>query len=184
MFHFQTTMDWIKVIIFLDKFMQIPQTDHHYFQIFASLACDLLWNHRNKAYHEGTSFNALTSSRTINKVALDHYKALKALTFKPTVEKWTPPAPSYFEINFDTAIQDNFSAQAAVCRNHQGKILKTKSLINLPCTPNVGEALAAQLAISLAISLNLTQVIFEGDSQIVIFALQNPSWLRIGEFPL
>jgi len=124
------------------------------------VACDLLWNHWNKAYHEGTSFDVLTLSRTINRVDLDHYKAWKALTSKPTVEKWTPSAPSYFKINFDIAIWDNFFAQAAVCWNHQGKILKTEYLINLPCTPNVGEALAAQLAISLAISLNLIQVIF------------------------
>jgi hypothetical protein len=136
-------VDWIKAILFLDKFLQIPQTDHHYFQIFASVTCDLLWTHQNKAYHEGISFDALTLSRTINKVALDHYKAWKAFTFEPKIEKWNPPVPSYFKINFDTAIRDNFSAQAVVCRNHQGKILKTEYLINLPCTPNVGEALAA-----------------------------------------
>jgi hypothetical protein len=39
----------------------------------------------------------------------------------------------------------------------------------------MGEALATQLAVSLAISLDLSQVIIEGDSQIVIFALQDPS---------
>jgi hypothetical protein len=67
--------------------MQIPKTDLHYFQIFASVGCDLLWTHRNKAYHEGTSFDALTLSYTINKVALDHYTAWKAFTSKPPIEK-------------------------------------------------------------------------------------------------
>jgi hypothetical protein len=85
------------------------------------------------------------------------------------------PDPSYFKINFDTAIRANFSAQAVVCRNSQGKILQTESIINLPCTPNEGEALTAQLAISLAISLKLIRVIFECDLQIVILTLQNPS---------
>jgi len=139
------------------------------------VACGLLWTHRNKAFHEGSSFDALTLSCTVNKVALDHYRAWKVLNSAPSIEKWIPPDPSYFKINFDTAIRANFSAQAVVCRNSQGKILQTESIISLPCTPNEGEALAAQLAISLAISLKLTLVIFEGDSQIVILALQNPS---------
>jgi len=39
----------------------------------------------------------------------------------------------------------------------------------------MGEALTAQLAISLAVSLNLSQVIIEGDSQTIIYALQDPS---------
>jgi hypothetical protein len=49
-FQFSTMVDWIKVILFPDKYLQIPQTDLHYFQIFASVAYDLLWTHRNKAF--------------------------------------------------------------------------------------------------------------------------------------
>jgi hypothetical protein len=52
------------------------------------------------------------------------------------------------------------------------------TVINLPCQPNMGEALATQLATSLAILMNLLQVIIKGDSQIVILALQNPSITR------
>jgi hypothetical protein len=136
-------VDWIKVILFPNKFLLIPQTDLHYFQIFASVACDLLWTHRNKAYHEGTSFDALLLSCTINKVALDHYRAWKALTSAPSIEKWIPSAPSYFKINFDTVIRDDFSAQAVVCRSDQGRILQTEYIISPPCTSNEGEALAA-----------------------------------------
>jgi len=89
-FHFHTMVDWIKVILFPDKYLQIPQTDLHYFQIFASVASDLLWTHRNKAFHEGSSFDALTLSCTVNKVALDHYRAWKVLNSAPSLEKWIP----------------------------------------------------------------------------------------------
>jgi hypothetical protein len=40
--------------------------------------------------------------------------------------------------------------------------------ISSPCSPNVGEALAAQLAISLACFLKLDRFILEGDSAVVI----------------
>jgi ribonuclease HI len=83
-------------------------------------------------------------------------------------------------VNFDTAIRDNFSAQAAVCRNSKGNIIKAISQINPPCDPNYGEALAAQLAASLAASMKLKNFIIEGDSQVVITALQNPLSLKIG----
>jgi hypothetical protein len=75
------------------------------------------------------------------------------------MEKWIPPMPNWVKINFDTAIRDSFSAQAAVCRNYDGKILHLSSLISSPCSVNEGEALAAQLVISLACSFNFDRFI-------------------------
>jgi hypothetical protein len=76
-------------------------------------------------------------------VVLEHSKAWLSLGPEPVVEKWSPPPQPSFKINFDTAIRDNFSAQAAVCQDHQGKIIKMDTTINPPCQPNMGEALAA-----------------------------------------
>jgi ribonuclease HI len=47
--------------------------------------------------------------------------------------------------------------------------------IQSACSPNKGEALAALLAVSLASSLHLDRFVIEGDSQIVILALQQPN---------
>jgi hypothetical protein len=52
---------------------------------------------------------------------------------------------------------------------------KAISQTNPPCDPNFGEALVAQLAASLAASLNLQKFSLEGDSLVVIAALNNPS---------
>jgi len=79
-----------------------------------------------------------------------------------------------YKFNFDTAIQDTFSAQAVVCRNHQGHIIHMISQIGPPCLPNYGEALAVRLVASLACSLNFNNFIIEGDSQVVISSLQHP----------
>lgn len=49
------------------------------------------------------------------------------------------------------------------------------SKISRPCHPNYGEALATCLAGTMISSLNLNRFIIEGDSQIVILALQNSS---------
>jgi hypothetical protein len=43
-----------------------------------------------------------------------------------------------------------------------------------PCSPNVGEALAAQLTCSLTTTYSINHFILEGDSEVVIHALQNP----------
>jgi hypothetical protein len=166
-------LDWITVIISPGVTLKIPK-DHHRFQIFALVACDFLWPSRNKAYHENLSFDALLLSRKIIKVSLEHMAAWKNLSI-PIEEKWMPPPPQWFKINFDTAIQDYFSTQAAVCQDHLGHIIKMDTKISSQCLPNMGEALAANLAVSLAISLNMQRFILEGDSQIIILALQHPN---------
>jgi hypothetical protein len=60
--------------------------------------------------------------------------------------------------------------QAAMCKDSKGQIVKALSQINPPCDPNFVVSLAAFLATS----LNLSKFSLEGDSSVVIDALNNP----------
>jgi hypothetical protein len=212
-FDFNTMADWIQQIISPGISLKIPSIDHHKFQIFAAVTCDLLWFYRNKSYHEGITIDIRLISKHINTVTMEYYIAwhpshpvVIETWIPPTspwvtinfdrhpshpvvIETWIPPTSPWVTINFDTAIRDSFSAQAAVCRNSEGRILHMASQISSPCNPNYGEALAAKLAISLATSLHLDHFILEGDSQVVISTLRHPNvsqdwrmFLRIGGF--
>jgi hypothetical protein len=48
------------------------------------------------------------------------------------------------------------------------------SQISPPCLPNVGEALAALLGVSLASQLHIDRFILESDFEVVVSALQHP----------
>jgi hypothetical protein len=128
----------------------------------------------NKALHEGIIPNISSLASSIKKTALAHFVVWSSKTSK-IIEVWSPPAKGSFKINFDTAIQDNFSAQPAVCRDSNGKIIKAISQINPSCDPNFREALAALLAASLVVSLQFKNFTIKGDSLTVITALQHPS---------
>jgi hypothetical protein len=166
--------DWIKIILSPGANLHIPSSEHHRFQVFATVTCDMLWFHRNKAFHDGTSFDACTVAKLITKKYYQHCDAWSH-KLAPIPEKWIRPPLNWFKINFDTAIRDSFSSQAAICRNHSGQLIKIASQIQSKCSPNKGEALAAQLAVSLAASLHLNRFILEGDSQVVILTLQCPT---------
>jgi hypothetical protein len=166
-------LDWIKLIISPGSSLGIPLVDCHKFHIFASVACDILWFYRNKAFHDGVTFEARKVSTHINKIAFEHFQAWNSVSDAP-MDKCIPPAPNWIKINFDTAIQDDFSAQAIVCHTSDGTIIHMASLISPSCSPNMGEAFATQLAISVARSLSLDRFILEGDSLVVIQALNTP----------
>jgi len=122
----------------------IPQVEAHLFQTFAVVTYDYLWFIKNKAHHEGLIPNDLVISYTINKNVLEHHFTWK-IKLCISCELWqSPPAP-FFKINYDTSIRDTFSAQAAVCRDSKGCIIKCFSLISSPYTLIFGEALAARL---------------------------------------
>lgn len=65
------------------------------------------------AAHDGITPDVLGVAGSIKKTALKHLAAWKACTL-PVKEKWFPPIVGSFKINFNTAIRDTFSAQAAV----------------------------------------------------------------------
>ncbi|XP_059434035.1 uncharacterized protein LOC132167148 [Corylus avellana] len=173
--NFSNMRDWINLILYPGAMLGIPIEDHHRFQIFASVACDILWSSRNKAYHDGTTFDDLQVSRNVNKLTLEHFEAWHKSSIS-LVEKWIPPPPGWFKINYDTAIQDSFSVQAAVCCNNSGNIIRMTSQISSKCLPNIGEAMAVLLAVPLASSSNIKKFILEGDSLVVILALLNPNF--------
>ncbi|XP_059428630.1 uncharacterized protein LOC132162415 [Corylus avellana] len=147
--NFSNMVDWINVILSPGISLAIPLVEHHKFQIFAYVACDLLWFYRNKAYHDGKIVDARSISAYINKITLEHFHAWNIRSSLPE-ETWTLPSVTWFKINFDTTIRDYFSVQAAVCQDSNGSVIRIISQISPACLPNYGEALATQLANSLS----------------------------------
>jgi hypothetical protein len=168
-------LNWIKGIINPHSTFGIPLTDCHLFQIYASVFCELLWFVRNKVVHEGSILDISSLASSIRRTSLDH--AVVWLSSSPLVKEfWSPPSAGSYKINFDTAIHELFSVQAAVCRDSKGKIVKAISQTNPPGDPNFGEPLVARLAASLAAYLKLKKKFsLVGDSMVVIVALNNPS---------
>jgi hypothetical protein len=140
------------------------------FQIFSTILCDLLWFNRNKVFHGGSIPNITKLAESIKKNASAHFAAWKS-PHELESASWVPPSKCAFKVNFDTAIREHFSAQVVVCWDHSGRILKASSQISPSCDLNYGEALVAQLTLSLAATLQLKNFTLESDSQIVIFAL-------------
>jgi hypothetical protein len=159
-------LKWISSIISPGSSIGIRLVDQHKFQIFAVVAYDILWFYRNKAFHDGASFDALSVLMHINKISLEHFQAWHSSS-QILEEKWTPPI-HWVKINFDMAIWDSFSTQATVCRDEKELIIYATSHIRNSCSLNEGEAMVAQLAISLANSLHMDRFIIEGDSKVVV----------------
>jgi hypothetical protein len=113
----------------------------------------------------------------VNKIALEHFQAWHSSS-QVQLKAWATPPPNWIKINFDTAIRDLFSAQVVICHDSQGQVLHMSSQISPSCSPNVGEARAAQLACSIADSLSYNHFILEGDFEVVIHALNNPNSIR------
>jgi hypothetical protein len=141
------------------------------------MLCDMLWFSRNKAIHDGIIPDTLKLGSSIKKATLAHAATWLSVP-TPKVQVWIPPQKGSFKINFDIAIRDHFSSQAAVCRDHTGSILKAVSQIFPPCSLNYGEAQGALLAASLASYMKLDHFVFEGDSLTVISALHSPTLIQ------
>ena len=86
MFKFSSMLDWIKLILSPGSFLGIPLVDCHKFQMFASVACDILWFYKNKAFHDGVTFEPRNVSAHISRIAFEHFQAWISVSDAP-VEK-------------------------------------------------------------------------------------------------
>ena len=87
--NFSSMSNLIQLIISPSSSLGIPLVDRHKFQIFASVACVILWFYRNKTFHYGITFDARNVSAHINKISPEHFQAWHSISFVP-VEKWIP----------------------------------------------------------------------------------------------
>jgi hypothetical protein len=125
--------------------------------------------------HEGLIPDINVLVKSVRRTTLDRAIAWKYSSLM-TKEFWSPPPAGSFKINFNTAIRKQFLVQAAVCRDSKGHIIKAISRINPPCDATYGEALAAQLAASLVVSLILKNFSLDGDSSVIIAAMLTPAF--------
>ena len=94
-----------------------------------------------------------------------------AESISPPTVHWSPPPQALYKANFDGAIfRDIYSASiGVVIRDCLGEIINSlMERLVLPPTVEDVEALACRRAISFALEIGLQEVMFKGDSDIVI----------------
>lgn len=91
--------DWIRVILYPEAFLHIPCSELHRFQVFATVTCDLLWFHCNKAFHYGLSFDARILAKLIINTYHQHYDAWSN-KLDPAPEKWFCPSTKLVQDQF------------------------------------------------------------------------------------
>ena len=152
--------------------------DEHHHLIFAVQAW-LVWFRRNKGRVENQwdDIDSLgTRASIIIQDHLMHHSKSESTTLPSPITHWKPPDRGTWKINFDGAMHKDTGAAGVgvVVRNHQGHAVAAYTKrFHLPPTPAIIEALAARAAVHLALELKLDQVSFEGDSDIIIKALQS-----------
>lgn len=92
--------------------------------------------------------------------------------------QWQPPEHLQYKINFNGALfkAENYAGIGAIIRNSEGQVMMSLSQrIPLPTTAIEVEALAARRAMELALEIGLNKGVLEGDSQVLINALNTNS---------
>ncbi|XP_065617279.1 uncharacterized protein LOC136062310, partial [Quercus suber] len=89
--------------------------------------------------------------------------------------KWEPPsAARKWKTNFDGAMfsESDQAGIGVVIRNHEGQVMAALSeKIKKPASAEILEALAARRAVNFTMELGFNQSMFEGDSEVIIKAL-------------
>ena len=86
---------------------------------------------------------------------------------------WSPPFPPNVKLNFDVAIGDEGTSLAVVCRDHKAKVLFVWTDLIDSTDHLLAEASAAHLAVRKIHEAGFSSVILEGDSLLVIQAIQS-----------
>ena len=93
--------------------------------------------------------------------------------------RWLPPDRPLYKLNFDGALfaAEQCAGLGVILRNSEGQaMVSLTERATLPFTAIEVEAMAARRALLLALETGFDRVILEGDSQVLITALQNNSY--------
>jgi ribonuclease HI len=142
-----------------------------------------LWRRRNSVLHGGSfsppnvlvceakeTFEQFSEANDIQRSLTENQTY-----FGATVEKWRRPPPGSYKINWDVGIDEkkNRLGVGIIIRDAEGKVTAARSLtVQSKPTPVVGEAIGAFYAADFGRDIGVQNVILEGDSLIVVKALQ------------
>jgi ribonuclease HI len=103
-----------------------------------------------------------------------------------TKAKWEAPVLDFFKANWDVAISqaENIMGIGVIIRDGQGNVIAALSQqVKSKHDPVIAEAIAARRAVEFCIEVEVQEVIFEGDSMLVVKAIQDsqPNWLPYGQ---
>ena len=139
-----------------------------------------IWTRRNQIRVQQNAFpiaHVVPNARQMLSVFQRENKVHHAPVSAPSTGRvtWIPPPENSLKINFDGALfkDINKAGLGVIIRDNQGQVLASLSeQVQLSCSSDLVEAIAAARAIALAHDLSLSNYILEGDSDKVITALK------------
>ncbi|XP_050289600.1 uncharacterized protein LOC126727718 [Quercus robur] len=150
--------------------------DEYRAEIFV-LAAWCVWNRRNALHFSRTAHPVARICSIAGNILQEFLEAQEIESVPPrplVLQKWCPPAPDIYKVNFDLAVfrSSNLAGLGVIVRDNCGEPIGALSMpINLGQSVAEMEALACQRAVQFAIEIGLTRVIVEGDPAVVIEAL-------------
>ena len=168
---------------FCSNFLDILQaccTRNDCFELFAIIS-SIIWNRRNRL-RLGEKTVPLQRVNAMARDSLQEFHTANpphcGPSPPPAPVKWSPPPGVWVKANFDGALfkELDYAGLGVIIRNDLGLVMAASSqVIPLPASVEMVEVLAARNAICLARDLQFSRVIVEGDSEVVIKALNCPT---------
>lgn len=98
------------------------------------------------------------------------------------LEKWNPPPKGWTKLNFNSAARGNprTAGIGIIINNDKGEWIAKKALSIAPTSNNLAELRALEEGLLLCTKLGLSNIVIEGDSQIVLNAIRKkstPNWV-------
>ncbi|GMY15487.1 hypothetical protein FCV25MIE_10726 [Fagus crenata] len=144
------------------------------------IICWELWQRRNKIrlQQEAVSINQVGSKA---KCYLEEFtRETEQSKPQPQPEmtvKWQPPSKLRYKVNFNGAVfkETNEAGIGVIVRDSHGLVMASLTQkVRFPHSVPSIEAWAVKRAIQFVLEIGLTEAEFEGDSQIIVSALNNP----------
>ena len=137
-----------------------------------------IWKSRNEVRHEGKKCPRPVIVRNALRLLEDYHSAnvkpSQSSSNTQNITVWKPPPPSYFKVNIDGAlfVKSKKSGVGVIMHDEDGNVVAAMCRkLDLPLGVLETEAKALEIGMAFAEEVGLRDVVFEGDSQLIINAV-------------
>lgn len=164
-------IDWIRIIPGIDTSLAIPFDLSYDFLLQAVITFDVIWQTRNSCLHGSFDAEPRAAATTINKRLETYKSAWESKALHLGTSSKPPSSTTQPTLSFDVAFGNNKSWLAAIYCSSMGSISFAWTKQSSNSDPFTGEVEAASFAIQCAKSIELTDLLLQGDSKDAIDSL-------------